>query len=137
MTYTYTINVQPATKKNSQQILMNRDTGRPFVAQSENYKVFERAAGYFLYPKPNKPISEPVTVKCVFFTKTHRRVDKANLEAAVHDILVKYGILADDNRDIIASTDGSRVFYDRDNPRVEITITPLEEQYEQWNRRDK
>lgn len=130
----YTVELPPVTKKNSQQILINRTTGRPFVGQSEQYRAFEKAAGFFLRPRPSKPITEPVTVTCIFYTKTYRRVDKANLEAAVHDILVKYGILADDNRDIIASTDGSRVYYDKERPRVEITITPLGEEYEQWKR---
>lgn len=130
--YSYTINMPPITKKNHQQILTNRATGRPFVAQSKQYKAFEDAAGWFLRPKPPKPINYPVEVRCLFYVKTRRRVDKANLEAAAHDILVKYGVLADDNRDIIASTDGSRVYYDKDRPRVEITITPLHEEYDQW-----
>ena len=132
-TYTYTIPIQPVTKKNSQQIMINSKTGRPFVGQSKQYRQYEEAAGYFLRPKPPAPIREPVNVKCVFYVKTSRRVDKANLEAAAHDILVKYGILSDDNRDIIASTDGSRVYYDKDRPRVEITISPLAEEYEQWS----
>jgi Holliday junction resolvase RusA-like endonuclease len=130
--YTYTIKLPPITKKNSQQIMVNSRTGKPFVGQSGQYKRYEEAAGYFLRPKPPRPIREPVNVKCVFYVKTRRLVDKANLEAAVHDILVKYGILADDNRDILASTDGSRVYYDKDRPRVEITISPLAEEYEQW-----
>ena len=31
-------------------------------------------------------------------------------------------LLADDNRNIVASVDGSTVLYDKDNPRTEITI---------------
>lgn len=132
--YRYVINMPPVTKKNSQQIMVNSATGKLFVGQSKQYREYEEAAGYFLYPKPPAPISSPVTVRCLFYTKARRRVDKANLEAAVHDILVKYGILADDNRDIVASTDGSRVYYDKDRPRVEITITPFSEAYEQWQK---
>ena len=56
----------------------------------------------------------------------------SNLMAATHDILVKYGVLADDNRDIIASVDGSRVHYDKKNPRTEIEIEDFNEAYEQW-----
>ena len=67
---------------------------------------------------------------------TRRRVDKSNLEAATHDILAKYDIIEDDNRDIVASTDGSRVYYDKENPRVEIEISPLKEAYEQWRKTD-
>lgn len=133
MIYRYLIPEIPRTKKNSQQILFNKRTGKPFIKQSEQYNEFETAASYFLQPKPKKPIDYPVTVKCTFYMPTRRRVDKANLEAAIHDILVKYKILSDDNRDVLASTDGSRVYYDKDNPRAEIEIAPLKEEYEQWS----
>ena len=49
--------------------------------------------------------------------------DLTNLHEALHDILVKYHVIADDNCKIIVSTDGSRVLYDRENPRTEVTIT--------------
>ena len=61
-----------------------------------------------------------------------RNVDKANLNAAIHDILVKYDVLADDNRNIIASTDGTRTYYDKLNPRAEIEISNFNEDYAQW-----
>lgn len=48
-----------------------------------------------------------------------------NLLEATCDILVQYGILADDNSQIVVSHDGSRVRLDRMNPRVEITITEV------------
>lgn len=32
----------------------------------------------------------------------------------------------DDNSQIIVSHDGSRVLYDKDNPRTEVTISPYE-----------
>ena len=47
------------------------------------------------------------------------------------DILVEAGVLADDNRDIIASAQ-AMTFYDKDKPRTEFVITPYEEEYEQW-----
>ena len=128
----YLIPLDPRTKKNSMTIAYNRKTNKPFIKQSEKYDDFEIAASYFLRPKPPKPIDYPVTVRCIFYMKTRRKVDKSNLEAAIHDILVKFGILADDNRDIVASTDGSRVYYDKNNPRVEIEISRLDEEYEVW-----
>ena len=134
MTYKYLIPEIPRSKKNSQQICVNRKTGRRFVRQSEQYNDFETASAYFLQPKPKKPIDSPVTVRCIFYMPTRRRVDKSNLEAAIHDILTKYDIIEDDNRDIVASTDGSRVYYDKENPRVEIEISPLKEEYEVWKK---
>lgn len=59
-------------------------------------------------------------------------MDITNLLGATDDILVAHGILADDNRDIVAAHDGSRVYYDKAHPRVEITITPIDD-YPQWS----
>ena len=54
-----------------------------------------------------------------------------NHSAALDDILVQAGVLADDNRDIVVGHDGSRVFWDKENPRVEITITEVND-WERW-----
>ena len=131
--FSYVIPVNPVGKKNSENIYINRKTGKAFISQNDRYKEFEIAASYFLRPKPDKPIDYPVNVKVLYYRNTHRRVDKTNLESAICDVLVKYGILEDDNRDIVAGTDFSRVYYDRDNPRLEIEITPLTEEYEVWH----
>lgn len=130
----YTIQLTPITKKNSQQILTNKTTGRPFIMPSKQYKAYEKDAQLFLRPKPPRPISCPVNVKCVFYMPTYRLADKSNLEEAAHDVLVAAGILADDNRDIIATTDGSMVLYDKANPRTEITITRVYD-YPQWSKK--
>lgn len=74
-------------------------------------------------PKVAEPIDYPVNVKAVFYMQTKRKVDLTNLHEALHDILVKYGVLEDDNFKIIQSTDGSRVSYDKWNPRTEVEIT--------------
>lgn len=124
------INEPPRSKKNSMQIvkLGNRYT----LVQSKKYKEYEKACGKYFADWDAEPVDYPVNVKAVFYVDTHRRIDKSNLEAACHDILVKYGILKDDCRDIIASTDGSRVYYDKQHPRTEIEITPYEGEYEVW-----
>lgn len=132
----YTIRLTPISKKNSQQILNNKKTGRPFIMPSAKYRQYERDAAVFLTPRPPRPIDCPVNVRCLFYMPTRRRVDKSNLEEAAHDVLVSSGILADDNRDVIATTDGSMVLYDKDNPRTEITITRVYD-YEQWGAKDK
>lgn len=116
----YIIPLPPVTKKNNQKICINKATGKRFISQGDRYKEFEKNCGYFL--QSDKPIDYPVNVKCVYYMQTRRRVDLTNLMAATHDILVKYGILADDNFKIIVSVDGSRVDYDKVNPRTEITI---------------
>lgn len=127
MIYKYTIPLPPVTKKNSQRILVNRKTGMPFIAPSSAYKRYEEQAIYFLTPKPKTPMAGSYRVATVFYMPTRRKVDITNLMEATHDLLVKGRILADDNYTIIESVDGSRVKYDKDNPRTEITIEELEE----------
>lgn len=126
MTERYVIPLAPVTKKNSQTIAVNRKTGKPFVLPSKKYKEYEQAAGYFLKAGTDAR-QYPVNVKCLFYMPTRRRVDLTNLLEAIDDILTRYGVVPDDNSDFIAGHDGSRVLYDHDNPRTEITITELKE----------
>lgn len=121
----YTIKIPPITKKNSQQILTNKKTGRPFIMPSAKYKQYEREAQWFLKPRPPKPIGCSLNVKCLFFLPTRRRTDLTNLLEAVDDVLVQAGIIEDDHSGIVTAHDGSRVLYDKDNPRTEIIITRM------------
>ena len=124
--YTGLIPLNPKTKKNNQKIIRNNRTGALMIIQNDRYKQFEKDAGWFL-KKPASPISEPVNIKCVFYRDSRRRVDLTNLLEAIDDILVKYKIIADDNFEIIRGHDGSRVYIDKENPRVEIEIRTLAE----------
>ena len=54
-----------------------------------------------------------------------RRRDIANYIEAIQDILVKYEVLKDDNYNIVYSLDGTRMYVDKENPRVEIEITKI------------
>lgn len=65
-----------------------------------------------------------MNVQCVFYMPTRRRCDLVNLLESVCDILVRAGVLADDNCRVVAAHDGSCVRLDRENPRVEIDIVP-------------
>lgn len=114
----------PRTKKNSQRII-SLPNGKTGIRQSAAYEQYERDALWQLRPKPRKPIDTPINLRCVYYMPTHRRVDLVNLEEATCDILVNGRVLADDNCGIVASLDGSRVLYDKDDPRVEITITEV------------
>ncbi len=68
-------------------------------------------------------IDRPVNVRALFYVEADRRVDASGLYDGIADILVRAGVLADDNRRILVSWDGSRVFVDRKRPRVELLIT--------------
>ena len=118
----FNIPLNPVTKKNSQQIILVG--GRPRIIPSKKYKEYERDCIPFLTHV--EPVTGRVNVKAVYFMRTRRRVDLINLHEALHDILVKAGVLEDDNCKIIYSTDGSYVDYDKENPRTEVTITYLD-----------
>lgn len=123
--YKATIPLIPITKKNHQRIAVNKQTGKPFIIQAEKYKEYENNCGWFLRGSPN--ISEPVNIQMIFYKPTKRSCDLSNHQSACLDILVKYQIIADDNDSIVKGHDGSRVLYDKDNPRTEILITKFRE----------
>lgn len=120
----FTIKLIPVTKKNHQQIIKNPRTGSLMVIPSKQYKQYEKDAAWFI-PKLDAPISEPVNVRCIYYMPTHRRVDLVNLQEATLDVLVKCRVLEDDNCKIVESMDGSRVEYDKENPRTEVIIEYL------------
>ena len=121
----FTVPLTPISKKNSQQILTNPKTGRPFIMPSKKYKEYEKDAMWFI-PK-GETINKPVNVKCLFYMPTRRKCDLGNMQEAILDVMVKAGLLADDNYSIVQSMDGSRVLYDKSNPRTEVYITDAEE----------
>ena len=134
----YEVKIEPKTKKNHTQLVgigkqcpVCKKKERMLPIQSKQYLQYEKDCAWFLKPKPIKPIDFPVNIRCTFYMKTKRRVDGLNLLAAIDDILVKHGILLDDNRDIVADHSGSRVYLDSKNPRVEIVITTVDD-YDQW-----
>ena len=116
-----TILGDPRTKKNSQRLV--RAGWRVIPIASEAYEQYRDDFIRQITGDRRKGIDYPVNVKCVYYMRTQRRVDLVNLIEATNDILVDANVLADDNSRIIASHDGSRVMYDRMNPRVEIEIT--------------
>lgn len=122
-----TIPVVPRSKKNSQQIIINPRTKRPMIIQSKLYVNFERECGKFLKEYKSN-IDYSVNLKVKFYVPDKRKRDIANYIEAIQDILVKYEVLKDDNYNIVYSLEGTRMYVDKENPRVEIEITKLEEQ---------
>lgn len=120
MTLHFVIALAPVTKKNSQQIV--RLGKRYSIVPSKQYKAYEKAAMLFIPTNTYSGITTPVTVQALFYMPTRRRVDLTNLLEALDDTLVRAGLLADDNCRIIASHDGSRVMYDKEHPRTEVTL---------------
>lgn len=123
-TISFSINVIPRTKKNSNRIVKIGNKRK--VISSKQYEEFEKECIYKLDNKLKQLyIEEPINIRAVFYMDTKRRVDITNLLNALDDMLVKAGVIKDDNRNIVASHDGSLVLYDKIRPRIEIEIKPL------------
>lgn len=131
----FTIPIEPKTKKNSGRICRNKYSGKTFFRPSEAFEQYQKDCGYFV-PKIESPINYPINVKAVYYMKTKRKVDKTNLESALLDVLVHYSFLEDDNRNIVYTTDGSKVLHDCKQPRTEITISRIaESEFEKWEKK--
>ena len=117
----------PRTKKNSARIL-KAHANRRIVAPSEAFMQYQEKCLWQI-KRPYNPITARVNVRCVYYMATRRKVDLANLIEATCDILVKAKVLADDNSQIVAAHDGSRVDYDKKNPRAEIWIEEMDGLY--------
>lgn len=112
------------SKKNSQQILMNSKTKKPFISQSKLYKEFERECGFYL-KKYKSNITCPVNIKATFYVPDKRKRDLTNLENAIADILVKYKVIEDDNYNILAGWDGSRIVYEKGREEIILEIEEI------------
>ena len=115
------IPIQCRSKKNSQQILYNSRTKKPFISQSNLYKQFEIECGFYL-SRYRLNIDYPINLKCTFYVKDKRKRDIVNLLNAIQDILVKYNVIADDNYSIVHSIDGSRIIYEKGREETIIEI---------------
>lgn len=117
-----TIPINPIPKKNNSRFV-SRGTFKRLLP-SKRYEDYEKLCKRYL-PILNEPISCKVNLKCVYYRVDRRKIDLCNLLESTCDMLVKHKILLDDNYTIVVSHDGSRVFYDKSNPRVEIEIDEL------------
>lgn len=121
----FTITLPPVTKKNSSRIVIYKN--KPMLLPSKAFTQYQKDAGWFI-PCRHLRIDYPVNIKACYYMATNRKVDISNLHSALCDVLVHYGILADDsslNPCIVAGMDGSRVYYDKYKPRTEVEIARL------------
>ena len=66
------VEVIPRSKKNSQEIIFNKRTGRRMVIQNKRYTEFENDCKWFM-PKLEKPINYPINLSCHFYVNDARR----------------------------------------------------------------
>ncbi|NCU25100.1 RusA family crossover junction endodeoxyribonuclease [Candidatus Nomurabacteria bacterium] len=116
---------RPITKKNHTQ---RTKTGHQI--QSVAYIQYEKDCLWQIPAKMRLSASGRFNMKALYYMtidyeNTKAVVDLAGLIQATCDILVKARVIADDNCRIIAGYDGSRVLYDKQNPRVEIELEEI------------
>ena len=120
----FIVKLPPISKKNNSRIFRPNGMNHPIIVPSKQYVEYERNAMWFI-PK-GEMIDYPVNVKCLFYMPTKRKCDLVNMQEAILDVMVKAGLLADDNYSTVQSMDGSRVLHDKENPRTEVYITKKE-----------
>ena len=119
-------------KKNSYKHFWHRYTNKMITTVSANYAGWAKDAmkqlgyssnGKFRNDKGRlKSIDCPVILKCHFYNYDNRSRDLSNYLEGIQDLLVEAEILKDDNSKIIIGHDGSRMFQDKENPRIEFWI---------------
>lgn len=116
---------RPITKKNSSQIIKCGNFHR--IIPSKQFTKYQKDCLKQIPLEKQKGYSERFNMRCLYYMPTRHRVDLINLLEATCDILVDAGVLQDDNSSIVVSHDGSRVYYDKENPRVEIYLEEVDE----------
>lgn len=122
----------PFIKKNSQRTIWHKYLKRIIVVYSANYNAWKkdsmmqlglssRGKWRVVEDRP-EGIDFPVIMKCHFYVKDNIRRDMSALYEGIQDVLVEAKVLKDDNFKIIAGHDGSRVFIDKENPRIELWL---------------
>lgn len=125
---TFIVKGNPITKKNSSRII--KTGNRSFIVPSQQYKEYEKA--FIVECMANKMFHKNINYPCNFqykyYMQTKRKVDLTNLISATDDCLQAAKVIVDDDCSIVVGHDGSRVYYDKENPRVEITISKIKDE---------
>lgn len=135
-----TILGQTPSQKNSKQVGRNRYTGKTFVTSSNTVKTWQVDA-FKQLTAVNEVFRDRVRIDYMFYVKDNVQRDLDNMITSINDTLQNAncrqeivkgklknvkgtGILKGDNWQLlkIGSADAA---IDKDNPRAEITITPL------------
>lgn len=98
MEYKITLKGSIPSKKNSKQIINVR--GRPLIISSKNYLEWERKQIKEIeWNRP--PLDSVKEIRCNIIAKDRRLFDLSNKFESIADMLVKRGVLKDDNYSII------------------------------------
>lgn len=109
------------SQKNGKQIFINKRTGKRFITSSQNVKNWQEQALWQL--KGQTPIvGYPVALTMIFKYDSKHRHDLDNSASTVLDILVKAGLLEDDNTSYVETLTLQYGGVDKDNAGVEVYV---------------
>lgn len=114
---------QPRTKKNNSRIALINN--KRVLLPSKAFKEYEKVA--LMQLGRVQAVHGPIAVRCCYYLQNRAHwPDLVGLLQATSDILQAAGVIDDDK--YIVNYDGSEIAgLDKDNPRAEITITPINE----------
>jgi Holliday junction resolvase RusA-like endonuclease len=112
----------PRTKKNSNRLVPAR--GRQFVLPSAAFERYRNEALPQLVDAAAPTLRQPVNCRALVYRDANRG-DLIGYLQGLADLLEEADVVENDR--LIVGWDGSRMFVDRERPRVEIVLTPAEE----------
>lgn len=110
------------SKKNSKQIICKGS--RPVLLSSERYQAWEEEQLWRLKTVKER-FTGRVSVHCTFYPPDKVKGDCSNKFESVADLLVKAGIIEDDDWFHLVKQSSEFGGVDKDNPRVEVHIDEL------------
>lgn len=121
MTYTYTLDGETPSKKNSR---INTRSGRSFP--SAQYTAWHNAALLQLarQERPSEPIERAVSVVVYFMHSDKRRRDSDNQFSSIMDLFTDARILKDDNAQIVRRIEITNYFGQK-KPEAHILINEI------------
>lgn len=119
---TFTIPLNPCSKKNSKEIAYNHKTKRNFLVSNHIVLAYETECVLKLKLLNLKIEKYPVLIKMTHYRDSNISCDVSNLGEVVLDCMVKAGILKDDNFKYITEVTNKWGGVDKTNPRTEVMI---------------
>lgn len=121
----------PRTKKTSNRLVTNRQTGRRFILPSAAFEAWNKNTQLYLMRLRMiakgrdwiaKHASDPVQIRAIFYRDANRG-DFTGYAQALADALEESGLIVNDKQ--IVSWDGSYLSKAKDEPRIQVTLRSL------------
>lgn len=119
----FTLTGHIVSKKNSKRAFMRN--GRQFVLPSLAYADWEKDALRQLTIQKVRPVQSPVSLKMNLWARDNRTSDLENKVSSIQDLLVKAGIIPDDDWKTLPEVSAIYMGLDKKNPRAEVELISL------------